>query len=168
MVAPMPGRSPHPDLDMQSLVDGLSSAQKAELRNLLNFDASKTRRGFSTWEKAVYDEMVRVSVEGPGRYAPLEVFAKQQGVGKFNEGCAALDEFISKNCAEIMRLPRRVAVVKLMLQALSDYLVSIDVPPTPKTLLNNIKLTGWAVDQQFPGYVSNRLLHMLALPNQTR
>lgn len=166
MVARMSPSRPHRDIDLESFVDGLSPAQKSELRALLNYEAASTQHQFSVWEKSCYEAMVEVSSKGAVGYAPLDIFAKQQGIDKFCTACFGLEKFIADNCALVMRLPKRVAIMRVLVKALSDYLVSIDVPPTPKTLLNNMHLAGWAVDKQFPGYVSNKLLDMLATPNQ--
>ena len=57
-----------------------------------------------------------------------------------------------------LRPPERMSLGTLAAMALADYLMKVQVPVSPKTMLNNIEKIPLALEESYPGYWDQKLL----------
>lgn len=117
---------------------------------------------FSRYELDFWDAVCAAVGQEPAKRMPLSVFVKQYGRAKYLDQVSVLDTYIEQGTGEMLRFPVRSALVHRLVRLLRDYTSALDIPATPRALINCMGMLSAAVELQFPGYRAARLLHRMA------
>ena len=155
-----------------AVIDTLSVKDQQELHALLTYKLRKARPDLTANEHAFWDAINDALGRAVKERLPLSMFldGKAGGTGygrtKYAEKLAEVEHVLESAIPALSRLPLKRSVMLIMIKCLVKYLTAIDIPATPKTLLNNTGLLVHAIDQVFPGYIAARLLHRVAVLGQ--
>jgi len=122
-------------------------------------------------------ELWRTLQEMFHRSQPIDNFVRGMdgsagfGVQRFNACAQVLESLVNRACKSTKRPDKsqRIAMRRLLLECLRDYLKYGNIAVSPARLLNNIEKLEYAVDQQYPGYIEAGMLSYVitALPQSS-
>lgn len=88
------------------------------------------------------------------------------GVQRFLSCAQVLDALIVKACARGVKPDKamRIAMRRLLLDCLHNWLKGANVPVNPRALLHNIDKLEHAIEQEYPGYIDAGMLSFVLAP----
>lgn len=107
------------------------------------------------------------------RRQPIDYFVRGMdgsagfGIARFLTCAQVLEALVNKGCGFGNKRPDktlRTGMRRLLLECLCHWLKSINVPLSPKNVLNNIEKLEHAVDQEYPGYLDAGILSFVLTP----
>jgi hypothetical protein len=140
-------------------IEQLNEDETRELLAQLSYklkNAKSPTRAFSDAEVALWNALGNAVPSA--RYVALSEFLDKTSAKAYRIASAMVEEVLDISLATGSRRAMRYAVRERILLCLRDYMVSIKVPVTARTMLQHIDKLEYAVDQQFPGYLRAGLL----------
>jgi hypothetical protein len=109
----------------------------------------------NTWEAI----RTVLRIHGVVAVPPLNVVRERVGRIRYHEASSALAEFVESGSSPGTRRMDQHAMMVTCLDCLADYLEARGIPVAPRSIISNFSMLGHAVNQAFPGYHANRMLH---------
>lgn len=91
---------------------------------------------------------------------------KKIGKEKTEDYSKELFSYIEVGAGDNLKKVEQLALAFQVMKCLSKYITNLNLPVTLKTVLDNIGMIEYAVNQCYPGYFSCRLLKHTILPVQ--
>jgi hypothetical protein len=142
-------------IDLESL-EALSADERSEIRARLDLLEKSTKPMLSREDMVLWDAIMD---EFPGRQ-PLAAFVTGYGIRKYRDRGQILADLVAR-AAPGATAPMRDAIRGIILHCLFKYLESWGHPFGPKAMLDHMDKAHHAVDQDWPGYVRNGMLHLV-------
>lgn len=151
-------------MDALSRVQDMSPRERDEMLQALNYvKAQKSTVRLSQRDYQCWNILCDALDLPNGGRPTLETFVQSFGVTKYQEAVSALHAFIDHGCADgMIPPPVRSAVLRKTMDCLVRYARALDLPLTPKSVMQMVNMARHAVEAQFPGYVAAKLLHRVA------
>ena len=144
------------------VLDDLDQAEQRALYEQLAYQFSKQPHTISADEAELWDAILDALGLPARERPPLKNYIEKHGKAVYIEQVEAFESLLARAMPEMVRRPIKAAVRRRMLACLAKYLRAVNVPPTPKTMLQNLSRLEHAVNSCYPGYINARMLHRIA------
>jgi len=98
---------------------------------------------------------------GKRAIAPFPQFIKSYTRSRYDAQAAIIMETLDGGCGRILRRAAKMRLLEMTLESLVESMVERNIPVSPGTVLDQANFFYIAVNKDYPGYISSKMLHRL-------